>query len=610
MIGRYADLNVYQEIFKSEDFFRVMAGAALIPAALAVKPMNIHVLSFISLPDIFLLVSILVNGLPIVIEALKGMTKRQVNVDELVSIAVIACVLNGNFLEAAVVSGIMVFGALVEEAVSDSARHAIRKLMEITPKTALVEKEGREVLLKVSEIQQGDILPIREGQVISVDGEVVDGVAAVQEASITGEPIPVRKEVQDRVYAGTTCVEGFVRIKTLKVGEDATIGKIIQMVRAAELSKVSSTKIVDQYAAWFTPVILAAALATFLMTKDVTRAITVLIVGCPCSFLLAGPVTTVAAIGRAAKAGILVKGGKYLENIARANIFCFDKTGTLTTGEPVVAQIVLAGGYTETELLSLAGAVEKKSLHPLALAIVAEAEKRELPLKDAVNILSWPGKGIAGEVGKELVEITTIDTHGDQGYTSVEVLVNKERAGVICLADSPRQEAAQSIKAIRDTGIQEVAMISGDQEKPVEKVARAVGIHTWWSCQKPENKLERLSGYGRDRLVYVGDGVNDAPALKVADTGIAMGFRGADVALETADIVLMNDDLSQLPFLIRLSKTMSKVIKVNIGLSFIINFLAVGAGAFGFLTPVMGAITHNIGSILVVAIAASVRFKQ
>jgi Zn2+/Cd2+-exporting ATPase len=435
-------------------------------------------------------------------------------------------------------------------------------------------------------------------------------VAAVQEASITGEPIPVRKGVQDRVYAGTICVEGFVRIKTLKVGADATIGKIIQMVRAAELSKVSSTKIVDQYAAWFTPVILAAALATFLMTQDVTRAITVLIVGCPCSFLLAGPVTTVAAIGRAARAGILVKGGKYLENIARATTFCFDKTGTLTTGEPVVAKIVLSEGFSESDLLSRAGAVEKKSLHPLALAIVAEAEKKGVVLKDAVNILSWPGKGISGDVGNETVEITTIETNGDQGYTSVEVLVNRSRAGVISLADQPRHDAAQSIQGIRDTGIQEVAMISGDQEKPVEKVARAVGIHTWWSCQKPGDKLERLRGYGRNRLVYVGDGVNDAPALKAADTGIAMGFKGSDVALETADIVLMNDDLSQLPFLIRLSKTMSGVIKVNIGLSFLINFIAVGAGAFGLLTPVMGAVTHNIGSILVVAIAASVRFKK
>jgi Cd2+/Zn2+-exporting ATPase len=609
MIGRYAKLNVYQEIFKSDDFFKLAAGAALIPVALMIQSFDVRIFSRLSLTDFFLLVSIMVNGLPIIIEAVKGMAAREVNVDELVSIAIIACLFNGNFLEAAVVASIMVFGALVEEAVSDSARDAIRKLVEITPRTAMVERGGKEIKVPVSEIRVGDILPIREGQVIAVDGEVLKGRAAVQEASLTGEPIPVKKAENDKVYAGTVCAEGFLRITTMKVGEDATIGKIINMVKAAEQSKIRGTKIVDRYAAWFTPVILGAALITFFITGDITRAITVLIVGCPCSFLLAGPVTTVAAIGRAARAGILVKGGQYLENIARAKVFCFDKTGTITTGHPVVAKVLPADGFDKTRLLEAAAAVENKSLHPLALAIVEKASAEGIAIGEADDIQSFPGQGISGRVSGRVVEIETSDSLSDSGYTTVDVCIDGQKAGYICLEDRPRPEAAGSIRAITEEGIRKVAMISGDREKPVEKIAASVGISTWFSGQRPGDKLERLAEMGKENMVYVGDGVNDAPALKASDTGIAMGFKGADVALETADIVLMNDTLSQLPFLIRLSKTMARIIKINISLSFLINFLAVGAGALGWLTPVMGAVTHNIGSILVVALAASIRFK-
>ena len=609
MIGRYAKLNVYQEIFKSDDFFKLAAGAALIPVALMIQSFDISIVSRLSLTDFILLVSIAVNGFPIIIEAVKGLAAREVNVDELVSIAIIACLLNGNYLEAAVVASIMVFGALVEEAVSDSARDAIRKLVEITPQTAMVERGGREVEVPVDQIRVGDILPVREGQVIAVDGEVLDGRAAVQEASLTGEPVPVKKENGDKVYAGTVVAEGFIRIQTLKVGEDATIGKIINMVKAAEQSKIRGTKIVDRYAAWFTPVILGAALITFFITGDITRAITVLIVGCPCSFLLAGPVTTVAAIGRAARAGILVKGGQYLENVARAKVFCFDKTGTITTGHPVVTEILPSEGFGQAEVLEAAAAVENKSLHPLALAIVEKASTEGIAIREAGDIHSLPGQGIKGCVNGKQVEIETSNARPDSEFTTVDVHINGQKAGMICLEDRPRPEAAASIRGISAEGIKRVAMISGDREKPVEKIAGSVGIPTWFSGQRPGDKLERLAEMGKENMVYVGDGVNDAPALKASDTGIAMGFKGADVALETADIVLMNDTLSQLPFLIRLSKTMAGIIKINIALSFLINFLAVGAGALGWLTPVMGAVTHNIGSILVVALAASIRFK-
>lgn len=610
MIGRHGNLNVYQEIFKSRDFFRVAAGGMLIPAALVLtRTGDLPVFNF-SGADLVLMVSIAINGVPIIMEAFRGMVKRQINVDELVSIAILACIINGNFLEAAVVSAIMVFGALVEEAVSDSARNAIQQLIKLAPKQATMEKEGREVRVNVSDILPGETIVIRAGETIAVDGVITSGATAVDESSITGESIPVAKRVNEAVYAGTRCVDGFIKAEATQVGENSTIGKIIRMVREAEASKTESAGIVDRYAAFFTPVILFVAALTYVITQDVTRAITVLIVGCPCSFLLAGPVSTVAAIGRAAKAGILVRGGRSLEKIATATGFFFDKTGTLTQGEPVVTRVAVEPGFTEKEILSLASAIETGSLHPLAKGIVAKAKTLGCDTHIATGILSQPGWGISGRVGERLVEIVTSDRWADLGLTAVQVVVDKAGAGYIALQDLPRSTAQQTIQAIRRAGVEDIAILSGDQEAPVRAVADQVGIREVHFCQKPQDKLAVLDGYPKANLVYVGDGVNDAPALKAADVGIAMGLNGSDAALETADVVLMNDRLDRLPFLIGLGKKMSRVIKVSIGISFLINLVAVAAGSLGLLTPIMGAVMHNLGSILVVLLAASLCWGQ
>ncbi|MBI9089334.1 MAG: cadmium-translocating P-type ATPase [Desulfobacterium sp.] len=610
MIGRHGNLNVYQEIFKSRDFFRVAAGGMLIPTALVLtRTADLPVFN-VSGSDLVLLASIAINGVPIIMEAFRGMMKRQINVDELVSIAILACVINGNFLEAAVVSAIMVFGALVEEAVSDGARNAIQQLIKLAPKQATMEKEGREVRVNVSDILPGETIVIRAGETIAVDGVITSGATAVDESSITGESIPVVKRVTDLVHAGTRCVDGFIKAEATQVGENSTIGKIIRMVREAEASKTESAGIVDRYAAFFTPVILFVAALTYVITQDVTRAITVLIVGCPCSFLLAGPVSTVAAIGRAAKAGILVRGGRSLEKIATATGFFFDKTGTLTQGEPVVTRVAVEPGFTEKEILSLASAIETGSLHPLAKGIVAKAKTIGCDAQIATGILSQPGWGISGKVGERHVEIVTSDRWADLGLTAVQVVVDKAAAGYIALQDLPRSTAQQTIQAIRRAGVEDIAILSGDQEAPVRAVADQVGIMAVHFCQKPQDKLAVLEGYPKGSLVYVGDGINDAPALKAADVGIAMGLNGSDAALETADVVLMNDRLDRLPFLIGLGKKMSRVIKVSIAISFLINLVAVAAGSLGLLTPIMGAVMHNLGSILVVLLAASLCWGQ
>jgi Cd2+/Zn2+-exporting ATPase len=610
MIGRHADLSIYRELLRSEDFVKVSLGAFLIPLAFLLPKIQVVPSINLSLLDIALLLSIAVNGLPIIVEAGRGIFNREINVDELVSIAIIACMINGNYLEGAVVSAIMIFGALVEEAVSDSARNSIRKLIAVTPKTTTIERDCKEIEVDIKNVRIGDIVIIKAGDTIAVDGTVIEGSTAVDESSITGESIPVQKNINAQVFAGTLCTNGFIKIKAHRVGKDSTIGRIIQLIEGAEQQKTRSGKIVDTYAAWFTPVILLAALCTYLFTWDVTRAITVLIVGCPCSFLLASPVTTVAAIGRAAKSGIVVKGGKYLENIADSRGFFFDKTGTITTGEPEIVAIASAEGVTNNEVLAIASALEKGSLHPLGAAIRKKAEELQLENVRAEDIRTEAGQGIFGMIEGQHIEIVTSRTLDDNGYTNIDIVVDGRVYGSISLIDRPRSSAEATIKTIRNLGIEKIAILSGDQNSPVRTTAESVGIKEYYASQKPAEKLERIEAYTEGLSVYIGDGINDAPALKAADTGIAMGTRGADVALETADIVLMNDRLEQLPFLIQLSRKMSRTIKISIWLSFSINCIAVLAGATGLLTPIWGAVTHNMGSILVVALAASIGFTK
>ena len=609
MIGRHANVNVYKEIFSSKDFIRTAIGASFIPVAYLAGGIGIQRWPAINAMNIFLILSILINGVPIIIEAVKGIAHRQVNVDELVSIAIIACIATGNFLEAAVVSAIMMAGALVEEAVSDSARHAIEALVKMTPDTALLEKNGEELTVKVSRIVQGDILIVKTGGIIPVDGTVIDGACAVDESPVTGEPVPKPKARGDDVWAGTLNTDGFIRVRAERVGGDSTMGKIISMITAAEQSKIESTRLVDRYAGWFTPVILSCALLTLIITQDIERAITVLIVGCPCSFLLAGPVATVSAIGNASKQGVLVKGGIYLENIGRAVGVFFDKTGTLTNGEPVVKEVISAeSGINEEFLIQTAAALELKMNHPLARAIIQNAGEWNLTIPDAREIVNIPGRGIRGKVAGQAVEIMTTDKFAEKGDTCVEIKIDQQVAGWICMQDQARASAAKVIGKLKLLGIKDLAVISGDQKAPVKNLCDQIGIDTVWARQSPADKLGLIQGYNKGMLVYVGDGVNDAPALKAADTGIAMGLNGSDAALETADIVLMNDRLDNLVYLFSLGRTMRWTIQICIGISFLINLISVFSGFMGWLTPVWGAVTHNAGSLIVVGLSASIGY--
>lgn len=609
MIGRHSDLSVYKEIFKSSDFLRIVLGGALIPITLGLSKLSSSNTSLII--SGLLLLSVTINGMPIILEAFQGIIKKKINVDELVSIAIIACLINGNFLEAATVSFIMVFGAMIEEAVSDSARKSIQGLIEVTPDVAIIEKDGREIRRKVSELSIGDIVLVRPGDTIPVDGQLIEGMTSVDESSLTGESIPIDKVKGSNVIAGSINIEGFIKLSACKIGQDSTIGKVIELVKSAEQSKIDGTRIVDKYATFFTPFILLVAVLTFIITREMDRAITVLIVGCPCSFLLAGPVATVAAIGRASKAGILVKGGSYLEKIATAKGFYFDKTGTVTSGTPKVVEVVKTADYTEKQIVNMAANVEYGSRHPLAKSILLEAEKLNCVITCAKNILVENGKGVSGKVDDKIVWVgsTTDSKFLDRGITFVTVKVDAKTIGHIGIFDQARPEAKKVIEYLNANNA-DLAIISGDQESAVSTIARQIGIKLYYAGLKPDEKMDKINQYKNGPLVYIGDGINDAPALKISDVGIAMGLRGSDVALETADIVLLNDKIERLPFLIRLSRRMSKTIKISIAISLIINLLSLIAGSMGLLTPILGAISHNIGSIAVVLLSASISFEK
>jgi Cd2+/Zn2+-exporting ATPase len=575
------------------------------------------------------LASVALNGAPIIWGAIQGLLERKVNVDELVSLAIIAALLEGEFLTAAVVSFVMVLGALIEQATSDSARKAIQSLVTLSPETATVIVDGRPVKTSTADVRIGDILLVRPGERISVDGVVKKGLTAVDESSMTGEPIPQEKTLGDAVYAGSLNQNGVVEIEASRVGEDTTLGRVIKLVSEAEAHKPEAIRLIDRYARWFTPSILACAVVAWALTGDMSRAVTILIVGCPCALILAAPTAIVASIGRGAKSGILVKGGRYLEEAGRADVVLFDKTGTLTQGKPRVDKIVAVDGVDQKSVLEQAASVEQASTHPLAQAVLKAASYAEITIDRAEEIITEIGLGVRGLVGGRLVEVGSAYLRGgtmnlpdvlrphlerfkEDGATPLIVYQDRIPLGILSVSDHIRPSAAETVKSLKSLGIERIGLLSGDHEKSARLVADAVGLTQAWSGQRPEEKLgviREFQGSGRV-VIFVGDGINDAPALAAANVGIAMGAAGTDVALETADIALMNDDISKLPFLIKLSRRMRSTIKWNIAFGMIFNAVAVLASGGGLLSPIMGAIVHNVGSVIVVVSSASIAFAS
>ncbi len=621
MIGRFAKLGVYQELFRLRDFYISFIAALLAVASYAI---DLGSQSPSIYGNILALVAVAINGFPIIGGAVGGLLNRRANVDELVSLAIIASLIQGEFLAAAVVSFVMTLGGLIERVTSDSARKAIKSLIRISPETATLLEGEEEKTVRVEDLSVGDCILIKPGERIPVDACILSGISAVDESAMTGESVPVEKQAGDIILAGTLNHNGVLRAQAIKIGQDTTLDKIIKLVSEAEQHRPEVIRLIDRYATWFTPLILFCAAVAWILTQDISRAVAVLIVGCPCALILAAPTATVAALGRAARAGILVKGGQYLERAASVKAVLFDKTGTLTLGEPRVEEIACNEGIAKEEVLSCAASAEQHCTHPLARAILKAAYYAKVVVRGAENAFHEIGLGVRAMVDGSMIEVGSasaaesiatfprhlrecIDISISLGVTPLIVYRNQTPVGLLNVTDQVRPAAVSTIRNFYDLGINEMAILSGDHEKAVRRVADTVGIGQVHSRLKPQEKVGIIDEYQSRNLpvMYIGDGINDAPALASSQVGVAMGAAGTDVALETADIALTHDDISRLPWLIRLSRRMLTIIKINIAFGLVFNAVAVVASSMGWLTPIMAAITHNVGSVLVVAASAS-----
>lgn len=621
MIGRFTKPGVYQELLRSRDFYLAFSAAVLagISYLMGGGNENAHPIA-----SGLAIVSVIINGGPIVWGAITGLLERKVNVDELVSLAIIASLIQGEFLAAAVVSFVMTMGGLIEQATAESARNAIKSLARLSPQTAIVVDGKDQKTVPIDQVDVGDRIIVKPGEQVAVDAVITNGVSSIDESAMTGEPMPCLKKEGDEILAGTLNLNGVLTAVAQKVGKDTTLGRVIELVAEAEQHRPEAIRLIDKYARWFTPLILTIAGIAWGITGEIGRAVAVLIVGCPCALILAAPTATVAAIGRAAKAGMLVKGGVYLERVASVKAVLFDKTGTLTRGTPRVEEVTCVEGVEEDELLACAAGAEQNSTHPLARAILKAAHYARVVVHNAENAFHDIGLGVSAMVNGALVEVGSvyagIETGSlpsqlknrltaakSRGSTPLMVCRDRKPIGLLNVSDQVRDVSASAVEKFRRLDIFRMGILSGDHKKAVNRVAESVGIEKAYARLKPADKVNIISRYQEKNIpvMFIGDGINDAPALAAAHVGVAMGAVGTDVALESADIALTHDDISKLPWLIRLSRRMLTIIKINIAFGIAFNALAVIAGGMGWLNPIMAAIVHNVGSVLVVMTAAS-----
>lgn len=604
MIGRYTDVRKYRELLQMKEFYSIVVGAVLIITSFFLGKYEYSLLS-----DGLAILAAAILGGPIIFGAAKGLLNKELNVDELVSLAIIASIVIGEYLVAAEVALIMVLGSLIEEFTAEKARSAINSLISLSPQQAVVIRQEEEISVPVEEIKPGDMIIIRPGDKIPVDGIVVGGQASINQSSLTGESLPVEIGTGDYVFAGTVCYSGMIVVETQKVGTDTTLGKLINLIQDAENQRAPILRTADRFAKYFTPVIIAISILVYIITQDFYRAITVLIVGCPCAFILSAPTAIVSALGNASRHGILVKGGAFIEEVSRIDTIVFDKTGTLTTGKPMVTKILPLKDNNEDYIISIAAAAEKYSEHPLARAVIEAANQKGISAAEPEKFKNIPGVGIEAVVNGNNIFVGTSAAREDSflqerelGVKTITVRENGIEIGRILIKDQLRPEVSQLIQLLPDLGITKIQMLTGDDFGVAAHIAQKSHIKEFYAGLFPKDKLDHIKNLqttGR-KVAVIGDGINDAPSLAKANVGVAMGALGTEAALEASDIALMNDDLLKIPYLLSLAKTTVKTINVNIVFALGFNVLALIASSFGLLTPVMGAVAHNIGSVIVV----------
>ena len=569
-------------------------------------------------------VAIVLCGIPILVGAFKGVVfEHDIKADLLVSLALIASAATGEFFAAGEVALIMQIGSLLEDYTSGKAREGIEKLIGMTPRTARAIRDGTVTEIPAEAVQVGDILSVLAGETIPVDGTILEGETSIDQSVMTGESIPVDKKAGDKVSSGTINQFSTFTMRADAVSTDSSLQRMVRLAEEAEENKAPIVTAADRWATWLVVIALSCAVFTWIFTGEFMRAVTVLVVFCPCAFILATPTAVLAGIGNAAKYGIIVRSGNALERLSRIRRIAFDKTGTLTYGKPQVTAVVSTSeACSDEEILRIAAMTEQKSEHPLGKAICAAYEKAGGKAGDAKDFRVLAGQGVSAVVdekrilaGKEdFMRSQEIDISAaedrcrkelDKGATIVYIAADNTLAGFIALRDTVREDAKETIDKLKAVGITPM-LLTGDNEQAAKTIAANVGISDMQANLMPEEKMDiikKLSG-GKAPVCMVGDGVNDALALTSADAGIAMGGIGSDIAIESADAVLVSDEIKRLPYLFGLMQKVMKKVQINIIASLIINLTAVVLSAAGILNPVTGALWHNCGSVFVVVNAA------
>ena len=553
---------------------------------------------------------VIVGGWPVFRNVIRATLKRQIISHTLMTLGVIAALAVGEWVTAALVVIFMRVGEYVENFTTEGARRAVKELTAIAPQTARVERDGAEVELPVADVKVGEIVIVRPGERIPADGEVISGQATMDQAAITGESMPVEVTNGSHVFAATIAKLGSLRVKVLRIGVDTTFGRVVKLVEEAEANRADVQRFADKFSAYYLPIVAGIAALTFLISRNPLSTAAVLVVACSCSIALATPVAMLASIGASAKRGLLIKGGKYLEMLARADVVFVDKTGTLTLGKPQITDVVPLNGLSTSDILSLAASAERYSEHPLAEAVRAAARGKNLALDEPHGFEAIPGKGIRAKVNGSQVAIgnhrlipaaeslpITRELE-EQGKTLLFVERNNEVAGILAAEDTLRSEVPTVLTELRSLGIKHIQLLTGDNERTAAALAKTLNVE-YRANLLPENKIEIVREYQAKghTVVMVGDGVNDAPALAQADVGIAMGAAGTDIAIEAAHIALMREDWSLVPEALRIARRTMGIVKMNLGFTALYNVVGLALAAFGFLPPVLAAAAQSLPDV-------------
>ena len=553
---------------------------------------------------------VIAGGFPIFRNVIRATLNKQVISHTLMTLGVIAALAVGEWVTAAIVVVFMRVGEYVEKFTTEGARQAVKELTAITPQTARIQSQNLEIEIPIHEVKVGDIVIVRPGEKIPVDGEVINGQATIDQASITGESMPVEVTKGNRVFAATIAKLGSLQIKTLRVGADTTFGRVVKMVEEAEANRAEVQRFADKFSAYYLPIVASIGALTFLISGNPLSTAAVLVVACSCSIALATPVAMLASIGGSAKRGLLIKGGKYIEILSKADVLLVDKTGTLTLGQPKITDVISLNELSKSEILSLTASAERYSEHPLAEAVRVMAQDENISLKDTTDFESIPGMGIRAKVNGSIIEVGNrrlissadklpmVAELESQGKTLLFLSQNNQCIGILAASDTLRSEVPISLAKLNSLGIKHIELLTGDNESTASELAKQLGIK-YRANLLPENKIQIVKEYQSKGhiVVMIGDGVNDAPALAQANVGIAMGKAGTDIAIEAAHIALLREDWNLIPEVLQIAHRTMKIVKMNLALTAIYNIVGLSLAAFGFLPPVYAAAAQSIPDI-------------